>query len=91
MIYRVLDRVFRDGQSLGRFGASCFRVHWSEQWLARPKQLDVTIKQESKTRECCERQTALTEKTWEWHAYTDKGRSAKNTDRPAFQKLMADI
>ena len=59
--------------------------------MAKPKQLDFVIKQESRTRECCERQTALTEKTWEWHAYTDEGRSAKNTDRPAFQKLMADI
>ena len=69
--------------------AAYHRASTEEQTLG--KNHNTIDKQESRTREYCERQTSVTEKTWEWHCYTDEGRSAKNTDRTAFQKLIADI
>ena len=43
LIHRLLDRVFRDSQDLGRFGLPNFHVHWMNQWLPKLKSLDFAI------------------------------------------------
>ncbi|NQT20800.1 MAG: transposase [Planctomycetes bacterium] len=43
LIYRLLARVFRDSQNLGKFGLPDFRVHWMNQWLPKLKSLDFDI------------------------------------------------
>ena len=69
--------------------AAYHRASTEEQTLG--KSHNTIDKQEGRTREYCERQTALTDDTWEWHCYTDQDRSGKDADRPAFQRLMTDI
>lgn len=69
--------------------AAYHRASTEEQTLG--KSHNTIDKQEGRTREYCARQTSLTGRTWEWHCYTDQDRSGKDTDRPAFQKMTADI